>query len=574
MKNLGHKLLRASLLVVLLSTLGGCAYFNTFYFAKKHYNQGERRRAETAAESDIVPTDAVNSYNKAILQCKKVLNFHTGSRWVDDAVFLLGASYYGKAAFDSALTTFDDFVRSFPDSDKQAEAQYYRGLCYYEQNEFEEMESAFSEALAIDQDFEYVDNMLYTRARTAERQLDYNRAIGAYRQLVSTFPGTDRGEDGLLEIGRLYFESEKYDSALVAYRELVAATKDEERYQTGQLQIGRSLIRLGGADEALDRLRRQLPREEGVGRGAGSDYPPQVRLIMAQALNRMSRHEEAIEELAVVPEKYPSSPYAVEAQYQIGFTYESYMDSLTSAETAYGTAAKMPSRSSFRDLARERLVELKKLIALSSQATAESEGNAAEEKQAEAALKIAELYYFSRREIDLAKGQYQTVIDGYPETSIAPRAAYGLAWLALREEPADTTLAYQAFRDLVAEYPASDQARSAIDFLAVAGEDTVGLGDLLIEPEPVTTPSSDESESSTPAARIPGTSVLSDSLRGVSTILNEDSGPGTLFPGEVDSLLEVPTLPDSLLDGTRPVGGDTLRGRRIPESRLKEGFKP
>lgn len=160
------------------------------------------------------------------------------------------------------------------------------------------------------------------------------------------------------------------------------------------------------------------------------------------------------------------------------------MDSLGLAETAYEVAAKMSVRSTFKDLARERLVVLKRLIALSKTTDVDSGEDGAAEKKAEAALKIAELYYFSRKEVDEARDHYRGVVSEYPETSIAPRAAYGLAWLGLREEPFDSLGAYDAFRDVVRDYPASSQARSAIDVLGTAERDTVGLAALLIEPEP------------------------------------------------------------------------------------------
>ena len=276
--------------------------------------------------------------------------------------------------------------------------------------------------MALDPEFEHEDDILYTLAQRAEKEGDRSSAVRSYRRLVDRFPESERSEDGLSEIGRLYFEAEEYDSALAAYEELVSKTKDEENYQEGQLQLGQSLIRLGRAEEAIRRLQDQIPRNLNEGRPEEIEFAARVRIALAQAYNRAGEHEEALRTLRVVLDDHRTTPSAGEAAYLIGYTYESYLDSLQAAEKAYEEAASMSARtSSFRDLARDRLTNLKRLIALSGEAS--SEGDASVEKAAEAALKIAELQYFSQNEVSEALGQYQKVLDQFPQSQIAPRAA-------------------------------------------------------------------------------------------------------------------------------------------------------
>lgn len=474
----GRRVRLAALLGLLFFT--GCAYFNTFYFARKYYDQAEKLR-ETSA-SDKLPVDAIRKYEKAIFQCKKVLNFHADSRWVDDAVFLMGASYYGKAEYDSALRTFDGLLEGFPGSDFVARAHYYKGLCFHEREDYEEMELAFRAALDADPEFERRDDILFTLARTAEEQGDRNKAVSEYRVLIRTYPGKVRAEDALFEIGRLYFDAGVFDSSLIAYEELVATTKDEERFQQATLAMSQSLVRLGRPEEAIRQLERHLPSRQEIEAERGNDWPARVKLSLAQALNAQDRHDEAIEQLREIVELYRSSPYATEAQYQIGYTYESYMDSLSAAELAYDEATKMSSQSSFRDLARTRLGNVKKLITLSSEVT--PAGDQDLERKAEAALQIAELYYFTERKIDQAVAQYERVVAEFPETRSAPKAAYALGWIRLRERE-DRDGGVSAFRDVVFDFPASEQARSAIDILIEEEADTTGLRAALVEPAPV-----------------------------------------------------------------------------------------
>ena len=524
--------------LALLTLLTGCAYFNTFYFARKYYDQAETLRESSS--TDKLPVDAIRKYEKAILQCKKVLNFHADSRWVDDALFLMGASYYGKAEYDSALRTFDGLLEGFPESDFLARAHYYKGLCFYEEGRFGQMQTAFNTAMEIDPEFEYRDDILFTLARTAEEEGDRDEAIVEYRRLIGMFPGKGRAEDALLEIGRLYYDGGIFDSALVAYEGLAETTKDEERFQQATLARARSLIRLGRADEAIDHLVRYLPSRQQIQAERGNEWPAQVKLALAQAYNAQDRHEEAIEELREVIEFYKASPYATEAQYQIGYTYESYMDSLQAAETAYDDATRLSSQSSFRDLARTRLANVRKLISLSSEVT--PSGDKDSDRKGEAALEIAELYYFAERKIDEALEQYERVIEEFGDTPSGPKAAYAIGWIHLKDKE-DPVAAEQAFREVVFEFPASDQARKAIDLLIEEDADTTGLRAALVEPAP---PEPEGSPADSLDAASDSLGLVADSLG-----LGADS-----LRAVMDSL---GALPDSLLSR---VGRDSPMSRR------------
>ncbi|MEZ4653216.1 MAG: tetratricopeptide repeat protein [Candidatus Eisenbacteria bacterium] len=451
---------------------------------QEYYAQGERAR-ESSTSEELTSPEAVRRYDLAIAQCRKVLNFHAKSRWADDALYLMGASYYGKAAYDSALIVFGDLQRTFPKSKFIDDAIYRSGLCHYERGDYDQMAVEFEEVLQRDPDFEHEDDILYTLARKAEKEGDRPAAVASYRRLVDRFPGSSRAEDGLLQIGRLYFEGEAYDSSLAAYEELVAHTKDQKNYQEGQLQLAQCLMRLGRSEEAIDRLEDQIPRNLHEGRSEEAEYAARVRIVMAQALNRIGEHDRALAQLREVLDKQRDTASAGEAAYLVGYTYESYLDSLGAAETAYEEASKMSARaSSFRDLARDRLNNLRRLISLSGQA--QDTGDSGSEKAAEAALKIAELQYFSQNEVATALGQYQKVIDQFPETKMAARADYAIGWIQLHDEEVPPDTAFARLRGVVRRHPESTQARAAIDLIQGAGGDTTGLRALLVDVVPDT----------------------------------------------------------------------------------------
>ena len=78
-----------------------CAYYNTFYLARKDFNKAEENRRNT-------PNPQVQTalYTEAIKKASKLLEFYPKSKWVDDALLLIGKSYYYQAEFTKAERKF------------------------------------------------------------------------------------------------------------------------------------------------------------------------------------------------------------------------------------------------------------------------------------------------------------------------------------------------------------------------------------------------------------------------------------------------------------------------------------
>lgn len=458
----------------------GCAYFNTFYLAKKSFTDAERVRLKS--DPDKVSPDAVSKYDKAIEQCRKVIRNHPGSRWADDAVLLMGASFFGQREYENALKTFDDLLVNYPESNLRAQAHYLSGLCEFERRDYQPMETSFQAALELDPEFRHRDDILFTMAKAAERERHRGEAVRRYRELTVVFPGSVRADEALLKIGDLYFDASRYDSALASYGELARTTHQETFFQEGRLKASDTLIRLGRQDEAADLIRSVIPRDEQ--QRAGEEFPARARLVLARAENARGNHEEALTELRKVATLFAATPSGAEAKFQIGYTYEVYMDSLAAAKTAYEEASKVISKSAFKEQAQVRLRNLEALQSLTAQA--EGSGDEAREAKADASLKIAELFLFSQSRPTEALTEYRKVATEFGDTRVAPRAAYAVGWIQLRELEGMRDSALTQFATVIRRWPASRAAHAALDLLVSEQADTIGLTGLLEETEPET----------------------------------------------------------------------------------------
>ncbi|MBT7550173.1 MAG: hypothetical protein HN611_16010, partial [Gemmatimonadetes bacterium] len=100
------------ILLVCCLSLSACVYFNTFYNAKKFYRKAEKERVKheeayagwafDGAGPELQrqrSNQADQFYDKAARKASKVLEKYKESDLVDDAMFLMGKSFYWRGEY-------------------------------------------------------------------------------------------------------------------------------------------------------------------------------------------------------------------------------------------------------------------------------------------------------------------------------------------------------------------------------------------------------------------------------------------------------------------------------------------
>jgi len=93
-------------------TLGSCAYFNTLYNAKKIYGEAEEMRENKDGEVD---RNLKEKYNEVITKCGKVIRDYPDSKWVDDAIFLMGKCLVRQGEYDKGIRKFLELTTNYPE---------------------------------------------------------------------------------------------------------------------------------------------------------------------------------------------------------------------------------------------------------------------------------------------------------------------------------------------------------------------------------------------------------------------------------------------------------------------------
>ena len=118
------------LMISLVFLLSGCAYFNIFYNAEHYYNQAVK---PLESGSQV----RVDLLEKSIEKSSKILEFHAESKYVDDALILIGKSYMYLADYTKAIRKFNELITYYAESPYHDEAVYYLGNTYRLQGEKE-----------------------------------------------------------------------------------------------------------------------------------------------------------------------------------------------------------------------------------------------------------------------------------------------------------------------------------------------------------------------------------------------------------------------------------------------------
>lgn len=254
----------------------GCAYYNTFFLAKKHFNQALRdEKLNTTGK--LSPAAATN-YEKAIKQCSKVLQRHSDSKWADDALFLMGRSYFGREEFGQARRWFDELVAKYPKSDFVPEARFWVGRTWLAEDNLENARTEFQKVLEDYPGFERQDEVYFFLAEVELSQENYAAAVERYETLVSRFSKSDYVTDALIRIGDARFSEKKYDLAEKSYQRAMSRTRDARDRFDARLKVGQALEQQDRHKEALETYREMawelVPRDKLNAILSGANYVP------------------------------------------------------------------------------------------------------------------------------------------------------------------------------------------------------------------------------------------------------------------------------------------------------------
>ncbi len=553
------RLAQLAVLLLLAGFTASCAYYNTFYLARKYYMKATDGQPY---EVDREGSSQRPNYNKSADYSKKVLGVHPRSKWVDDAWLMWARTLIGTDDPLKAVAMLQEFETRFPKSDQRPDAEFYLGLAYRAARKYELAVDRFDNFLAQAPKHVLVPYAWYERSRALlalNRPQDAARSAGQIIEHFSNHVLVDRALRQRAEARYLQkdWKGARDDFRSIGQRALtdddrfryllreVDCLESDRQYEEARavLRDARSHVPAPPPVPALQRVgttsaapgSAPLVQPTTVAVGPGQDKYGRLTIRMGGVELLAGRVKEAVQYFESVIHDYPRTQLAAEAQYRIGYAYETGADDFARARVEYPRVKEQTGTSQFAQQAQQRLENLDRIERFRTASGADSV-----ERKAEARFLTAEHYLYNLDRPERALVEYRAISDSSTSRSAVARALNAQAWVMSRKL-SQRSAGDSLFWKVVREYPATEAQLAARDYLEADGHTVPS--ELIVPPKEPVKPLLDLGDSLTrPPRHTPqlGTSQLplTDPTR---------LGPGSRAGALADSMRRIRAARDTLL---------------------------
>lgn len=431
------------ILTFLICLISSCAYYNTFYNAQKYYSEAQSSKKNKE-----------QFLNKCIEKCAKVIEYYPGSRWVDDAIFLMGKCFYEKRDYPSARRKFEELLSYFPNSPFMEEATLFLGKSYLSEGEY----ALAMEAFAKLENTKLRCDALFHKGEAMYVAEDYESAANAYQNLLESCSKTEYREEALENLASSLLRMAEYSTAIELYQSLLEGELTESERVEISLRISDAYLDMDDPEKALVIL---LKVDEEI---QDNQNKARVKLKFSGCYRKLDRLDEAIQSLEEASQLSPKSEISALSYYYQGVIYEDELLDFEKAKEAYGNVATEHKTAKVSKEAAYKVATFERIEDFKSKLLEENVDNPAEIQ-----FLLAELLLMDLNKEDMAIEEYQKLLTQFEDSVYTPKAIYAIGWI-YKNRKADTLIAEEYYRRLIEEYSETEYADRARKFLNENGD--------------------------------------------------------------------------------------------------------
>jgi len=435
----------AAVLVLAVVTVGSCAYYNTLYNAKQRYREANKLHR---GRDGTVTRQQRAAYEDVITKCQSVIGTWPNSRHVDDAMLLIANSLYQQDLFGACVTQIDTLEAHFPHSNLLRQARLLKGRALSQWGEDKE-------AIAVLLDYRKRwpkkhgnDEALFYLAASAINLGHDEEALGYVHTLQTEYSGSAYTFRAQLRVASTLADKHHWKEAGEVYDRLNKARLPIAYRYPVWSGLAEAYLQSGSPRDALDIVRQLQALDLTI------QQQPVVLLLRGAAYEKIDSVQVAINTYLEVAKRFARGEYGAEAHFRLGSIFEE-ADSLVKAKRQYEQVGRSYARSEHAIESVRRAGSIGKLLQLASAADTHSP-----EARALRAFTLAEIQFAQFENAQRAVAGYESVVDSFPDTKLAPKAAYALTYL-YSVVLHDSLRAAGAYKLLTTRYPDTQQARYA-----------------------------------------------------------------------------------------------------------------
>ena len=271
------------------------AYYNTFYNAQLSYGQGYTKSTEQSRKYNFLlpirvyqtPLGAgMQELQSTIDKGADILRDHKKSKWVDNALELIGKSYFFRTEYFSADQKFDELLLTTQDPLLQQKGVFWKGRVFMELELYTQGVQYLEEQRAI-YDGQWLESMedqiLTILAELYIARQNYEAAIPLLEQTAASLPGRALKERAFFLLGQLNDFQGYTQNAFIAFNRVSDHYFNYEIQFEAQKKKADVARQLGLVDEAYSVLSDMVKDDK------NTEYVAELRLELG--LTELQRHK-------------------------------------------------------------------------------------------------------------------------------------------------------------------------------------------------------------------------------------------------------------------------------------------
>lgn len=328
----------------LLLFLGACSlwqnfttYFNLWYNIKTLFNDAEKeiqaqKKDLFSNEPLILPNTARNNLTKVVEKCSELLQFHSNTAYVDDALLILGKSFYYQSNFQKAKRKFEELLATNPNEDLTLEANLWIAKCDMQLKNYSQglagLKRVREEALEKEID-DVIKESFVEEIRYRIAQKEFATATDLAKQFAEVADNDQLKATIYFEIGNLYYQTEYFDYAVVSYNKVFEYSPDIDTEIKASIRYGKALREAGKADESVNFFSDLRKKDK------FSESLAEIDLELGKSYSATGDFTSSLEQLTKVDTTYKGSPFAALASLEIAKLYRDELLNYDSAATYF-----------------------------------------------------------------------------------------------------------------------------------------------------------------------------------------------------------------------------------------------
>ena len=340
------KSFRNCFLIILIPVIffSGCGvwenfttYFNLYFNTKDAFEKAEKdiyaQKRELFATTDLQVTGTAGQLlAKVIEKASKILQFSPNSAYVDDALLMLGKSFYYQKNYLKGLRKFQELIATQPESDLIIETRLWIGKSQMKLKEYDNALAtlrAVRDTAIVEDETEIIKDAFVEEIVYHISYENYGEAINVTKQFLEINDDDEITAELYYQLGKLYTEIDDIPNAIEAYSQVNNFSPTYEIELRSNIELAKSLRESGKPAEALNILESMGSQNKFSEAFAEIDVETGITLIS------LERFDEATDLLVYVDTTYAGTPHSGTAKFKLAELYEYHYKNFDSAAAYY-----------------------------------------------------------------------------------------------------------------------------------------------------------------------------------------------------------------------------------------------